>query len=834
MRSFFLTFLLTFFAQFTSPFFFGANESEDQRLNVPGNCECTCDCQDAPEEDCDLDLYILLDAAVCVRETWDEMKFRVNLLAKSIDEEYPIGSQVRISIISYAKSVVHNIKIDATNDNGNFLNYYELSEKIDKLDWMNEGSYLNNGVEFLRQVIKNDIANDDPNHLRQKAALLVTNGKSHKTVADDVVAEVLIGLRDEDEVQLFFNTLVPIQDEKTYEDCKVCDFNRKLIENLLEMTIRTDANLDRELVMGSVISKTKLVKYFSKELLYMCPHRIDPGYCTDCACTCEMPEGLEGLQGPPGLPGPMGRSSMSARMGLPGQPGRCGVNGPEGISGLNGRDGSPGAHGSPAGEGLNGFSGLVGAEGNQGRRGRPGSSGSLGQAGEEGPAGLPGDDGELGPRGDDGEKGLKGPSGNPGPVGDVGDKGDKGDQGPDGPDGRVGPRGAAGKRGRRGAPGEHGDRGPAGQRGPQGYPGVQGQQGLPGNNGKDGPVGARGIRGNPGPTGKPGALQDLPPEKMVRERIRGVLQKMLPEFGSEAGSLAMFTGGLARSGSTEKCYPNPSAIYTQILNSFKGSVGNIWKEENVIEVESVDDEFEGGSIFDNYEGLGLENEDENDIPVVDPTTKTIEVTRPTQSEADTQIVPGIKQADILFLIEASENMISMNWQSVINWIKILVEDARENTDYTSVDSMAIVIRFRRYESQAIQRLLNLKKQELSQETGMQVYLEYLTESTNDSYQALELIMDKYYPRLRIGSKKFLVTLTDGFYRTSSERSVEEKQAILDECQSKFDAMIAIGYGEVATNDDLKLISKGDSYYLLDSVRDLVSVTEVVTSAMNLD
>jgi len=175
----FLSLLAALFVTTNSAYFHN-NEVENPFLDA--NCQCTCNCKDAPEQSCDLDLYILLDSAVCVKDIWDEMKFRVNLLVKTIDEEFAIGQHVRVSVMSYANNVSHDVKIDATMD-GKPLNYYQLSEKIDKLRWMNEGSYLDNGLEFMKSTIRKDMAGASGSISRRRAALMITNGKSHQTLS---------------------------------------------------------------------------------------------------------------------------------------------------------------------------------------------------------------------------------------------------------------------------------------------------------------------------------------------------------------------------------------------------------------------------------------------------------------------------------------------------------------------------------------------------------------------------------------------------------------------------------------------------------------------------
>ena len=464
------------------------------------NCQCTCNCKDAPDNNCDLDLYVVLDAAVCVKDIWQELKFRVNLLAKNIDENYGLGgestsSNTRISIISYAKQANINIRIE------DGLNYYQFSEALDKIDWVNEGSYLNNGLSALEKYMREGHSDN-----RSKAVLLVTNGKSHKTVGDLEVSSILKRISNEMNAKIFVNTLVPIKNEMAYSDCKVCDFNRVLFSNQLELEIRNEDNKLLEFTRGSVISKDDLTKLFNIEMNFMCPESVDPKYCDDCSCKCVMPEGPPGIDGRFGGPGNAGLSGKQGQDGLPGLNGRCGIKGPNGVEGLMGKPGSPGSHGKYGFEGLCGEPGLIGINGINGRPGRPGASGSMGYRGFPGEPGFQGNDGKEGSRGKNGNKGPIGEPGYPGPTGPMGVEGQPGEPGLAGEDGSPGDEGLRGERGDTGLQGDIGEPGDKGSDGNPGPVGIEGDQGSRGVNGLDGPKGMVGVKGNPGRVGRSGKL----------------------------------------------------------------------------------------------------------------------------------------------------------------------------------------------------------------------------------------------------------------------------------------------------------------------------------------
>lgn len=750
------------------------------------NCQCSCDCTDAAKPDCHIDLYILLDAAVCVRDIWAEMIFRVNRFLQTVNDEFEIGTNARVSVLSYADEVRHEIKIEEP------LNYEQLVNKVGKIEWMNQGSYLNNGVNFLEEVIRKDIDQDkvfgNPPS-RKRVVLLVTNGKSHKTVTDDKVAETLKVIRDELDVQMYFNTLVPIKEGREYENCKVCDFNRKLLVDLMNMVVRDgQANYADAEQYGSIISKTKLVERFKADLPIYCPKEIKMGGCKDCSCRCNAPEGDQGISGIQGVKGPIGCQGCNGVPGQDGEDGRCGLSGPNGVDGLNGKPGSPGRHGYSGSEGNIGKFGGVGLAGVNGLIGNPGSSGPLGDKGEVGGNGVVGQQGQqglVGAEGNAGPAGFEGFIGAEGPEGPIGETGLAGLDGKPGPEGQQGPNGQTGLPGARGL---RGDRGEAGVSGKRGHPGLDGEQGRPGVPGQDGPKGPPGITGNPGPTGRNGnnIAKVVPGEEEFREQVRFYLSNLLNDEN------------------TIKNNPNYQCKYL------------------------------GGEIYQQIMA-GLAIKKTFSVPKA---TEVVEATS-NKVEKQTQKTPEInknKATDVVFLIEASENILAYHWSDITSWIEQVLNEANEQ-GYENIESLGIIVRFRQDQSKRFKKFLQKKVDKMQQQTGINISLEYLSGDDSDSYDALNLINDKVFKQLRHNSNKILISMTDGLYRASSQKTTEEKVSIVNNTHENFSTMIAVGYGSTMDEQLLKNWSYKEgsdikTHFMLRGVEDLEHIIDNVVQSFH--
>jgi hypothetical protein len=541
------------------------------------NCQCDCECVPIVENPCQLDLYIMLDAAICVKDIWEEMKFRVDNLLLKIDDRHVIGNSnsVRISISKYADSTSEIISL------GEEMSYSQLSSKLSEMTYLNEGSYLNNGIEGISQTIQRSMGSLN----RNRAVLFITNGKSHKNVTNRSVMPALQRLRDLVQGRLYFNTLVDIAE---YLDCDACDFNRVLLnpfgldrsyENSFDsitpgLLVKSDDTLNVDSVKeneyaGAIISKLDLAKYFVPEVDFICNidalNRASSAVkekqdCTQCTCQCEAMAGPQGIDGIEGEQGPEGCQGCDGEPGKPGEDGRCGMDGPDGIPGIPGRPGSPGAHGHPGVEGPKGPNGedgqpgVDGAHGNSGGAGQPGKKGGLGRPGTPGPDGNPGDIGGAG------SPGALGPAGHPGKQGNQGQPGSRGNNGKPGQPGPKGAPGINGARGQTGSPGPNGNPGQDGSHGQKGFEGRQGRQGPAGENGSDGPAGAIGITGNPGKVGRDGKLGRAPSDHEIRAKIRAYLEQILPANGDNMVKNSPY-----------ECANFRSSLYMEILARFAGS-----------------------------------------------------------------------------------------------------------------------------------------------------------------------------------------------------------------------------------------------------------------------
>jgi len=511
---------------------------------LESNCQCSCNCQQWHELSCQLDLYVMMDAAICVKDIWDEMKLRVTNLLKVLDEQYTIGdaNSIRISIGQWAEHYEQIVDISSGQ------NFQEVSHSVSQMKWKNEGSYLNaslsgSGADYgsgLVHTLEQDIrlnGND-----RNRAVLFITNGKSHRTVENSAIYSDLEQVRQMVDGRLYFNTLVKIMDY----DCIACDYNRELLtashrgRSLVPgLMVRSEDNIMNDAKMGSIISKNMLVNYFNQEVDHICQIRaqkeinakVDLENCQECQCKCYMPEGPSGLTGEIGEQGPPGCDGCDGNPGKPGDDGKCGIPGPDGVDGIDGRPGSPGNHGNPGPEGQPGRPGNMGPKGVTGASGASGAAGQPGQKGQPGKRGAPGPAGDAGRAGAPGQPGNRGAQGHPGKAGPKGAPGQPGSIGAPGKPGMRGDIGAAGAAGARGAAGAAGAKGAQGKAGAKGLPGMQGPQGAPGMNGKDGPVGEEGIQGNPGRVGADGKVGRAPSEAEVIAHIQSYLAQLLPVNG---------------------------------------------------------------------------------------------------------------------------------------------------------------------------------------------------------------------------------------------------------------------------------------------------------------
>jgi hypothetical protein len=480
------------------------------------NCKCECDCEPPKDEACRTDYVVLLDAASCVRNAWDEMKLRVDLIARNVNNDHKMGVDTRFSVIRYAKSAFLDIELSEN------LAYGAFSAKLNTLETFNEGSFLNVGLQkVLRYVNANKSAG------RKQVVIIITNGNSHPDA--NVKPEDISRLNSIVQGQLYVNTIIPIVKndfERVGENCVACKWNKELFVE--------KAGLD---INRQIISKDKIEVAMRKEISSLCFVAQPDRECNNCICTCQAPTGPQGPIGPAGLNGEDGPDGYMGKDGVPGRDGAHGLDGPNGANGCDGAHGNPGSHGVPGqdgqpgsmgSQGITGPQGPAGGKGSgQGEQGPVGAPGAPGQAGAPGQDGAPGEDGRPGPQGVRGAQGASGASGEAGEKGASGQKGAPGNAGRpgfDGVDGAIGAHGEVGATGRKGAQGR---RGPAGAMGAQGKSGANGQVGA---------AGRRGVVGMPGATGPRGGMgNDNDQEEFVRQKVRGILNKLLLSEDSSRG-----------------------------------------------------------------------------------------------------------------------------------------------------------------------------------------------------------------------------------------------------------------------------------------------------------
>lgn len=513
--------------------------------NAAGNCECKCNCKFEPANPCNLDFIIVLDAASCVRNVWNEMKLRISTVANRLDNVYPLGGQSRFSIITYANSAKVEIGLEEN------LNFIEFSKRLDQVNTINEGSFLDRGLKELYSYSAQQRVAD-----RKQVVIVVTNGKSHPdaTVDRDTLRDYAVTLNDQlpgDMEAFYINTIVSVDlggysveqfngqivrgsgntfarvdsNNKDKYDCPGCGWNEKLFLDIQGRIVGRDGPLS----LDNIISKTDLLHRMTALVENICPAAQAREVCTDCECNCYTEVGPAGKPGRPGPVGPPGIDGECGEDGVPGWDAEVGVPGPCGSDGIDGLHGHPGHHGKP---GTEGDCGNVGKPGPRGGPGQPGPDGNgEGSQGSDGPDGEPGTPGAAGNPGSPGQDGQPGGRGAPGPSGSPGSPGSAGLPGYCGKIGRPGQPGEPGYRGADGAAGAPGDMGSDGQPGAPGAAGHYGAAGQPGDNGsngEDGPEGERGVRGMPGRSGgRGGSKSTANLGSFVNDKVEELLAKYL-------------------------------------------------------------------------------------------------------------------------------------------------------------------------------------------------------------------------------------------------------------------------------------------------------------------
>merc|ERR1711981_990414 len=372
------------------------------------NCKCECDCEPPKDQSCRTDYFVLLDAASCVRNAWDEMKLRVDLIARNVNNEHKMGVDTRFSVIRYAKQAWMDIEVSEN------LNYGAFSAKLNTLETFNEGSFLNVGLQKVLQTVRSNKQAG-----RKQVVIIITKGNSHPDA--NVKPEDISSLNSMVQGQLYVNTIIPIVKndfERVGENCVACKWNKELFVE--------KAGLD---INRQIISKDKIEVAMRKEISSLCYFEQPDRECNNCICTCQAPTGPQGPVGPAGLNGANGPNGCDGAHGNPGshgQPGQDGQPGSMGSQGITGPQGPAGGKGSGSGE-----QGPVGAFGAPGQAGAPGQDGAPGEDGRPGPQGQAGNQGASGASGEAGEKGASGQKGAPGNAGRPGF---------DGVDGAIGAR----------------------------------------------------------------------------------------------------------------------------------------------------------------------------------------------------------------------------------------------------------------------------------------------------------------------------------------------------------------------------------------------------------
>jgi hypothetical protein len=662
---------------------------------------------------------------------------------------------------------------------------------------------------------------------------LVTNGKSHPDAKVD--PEQLRRLSDKTGGQIYVNTLVPIEDNSFEEKCDACDYNEPLFVQQAGFS------------QNQIISKDLLDSRVPDILSSLCPlNQVVERECNDCTCTCESFVGQQGAIGYQGNKGENGGNGRQGVDGAPGVDGFAGVDGPNGADGCDGASGSPGTHGRPGSEGVSGRSGLVGVTGPRGPAGGRGSG-----SGNKGLPGFPGQMGAQGEAGVDGLNGMDGPMGRPGLAGAEGDSGISGERGEKGQNGQHGLAGQDGEPGfpgpvipgMPGQPGETGPKGPKGQRGPNGADGVQGQQGFCGKVGKNGP---KGVVGMPGATGPRGGIKmdNSQVESKIRNGVRSILDKLLPEnnmnrvCGGNCQSYAdyaetMYNQIIAITTQTEAARPptrapvtyEPEVTTQEVVETTEyvtrrpathrpatrrpathRPVTRRTTTEALPEVTEGDDE-------DDYNNYWNDLDDDEDSEV-EPVTHSV-TERPAGHGAAGAV-------DLVFMIETSDYMLNLDWELVTSWVKRVITVAKSDPS-KNVRSAIVVIRFnqsRHTMAAMLENKINEMKAVLQEDAVVQHIV-------SDPFEALEFANNNVYNKLRHGSKRVLITITDGTHRDMNDVSDANVQ-ILADTMTKYPVMIAIGLGsDVDAKSLAPFASHEDKIFVDVTAEQLMDITQAV-------
>ena len=366
--------------------------------------------------------------------------------------------------------------------------------------------------------------------------------------------------------------------------------------------------------------------------------------------------------------------------------------------------------------------------------------------------------------------GRDGPTGRKGRSGSIGETGPSGQQGIQGLPGVPGEKGPIGPKGQSGDCGENGDNGNPGQQGEQGTPGSKGETGSIGNPGLRGEQGDRGQVGDSGEKGYPG----------------------LPGSQGEDGDNGV----------------------DGVVAASQGSAGvpGLRGEQGSSTLDFVQTLTGAGMLLDDYLPLQKQGVCANrcsPIPVFSPTQEPVTQDLVTQEK----VIVKNKNLDIVFIIEASDNMVVAEWDDIVSFCEKVINLAIHQK--YSVKNVVVIARFMKTNSY-LQRFLESKLSELDHKLqGLSASTHLYQEYFESFIEARKHVMTDVYPYLRQNSKKALISVTDYMYREGKDfENIDGSIETTIEIMNSFDVMIAIGVGPAVEEENLVMdVSHGSKLFI---------------------
>jgi hypothetical protein len=346
-------------------------------------------------------------------------------------------------------------------------------------------------------------------------------------------------------------------------------------------------------------------------------------------------------------------------------------------------------------------------------------------------------------------------------------------------------------------------------------------------------AGPQGVKGMPGPTGKRGGLKmsDSQIQAKIRLSVRQILDRLLPENNAAraCGNQCMSYSEYAKK------------VFNTIVEVFP-----VTEIEPVTDAPYVPYEPETDAPYEPYVPPATdapyvppateEIATEAPVIIIEPTTETdyTATEEPEEYEDDEddydayldlvddyedgnvniieQPTASGQAVDLVFLIETSDYMLNLDWDLVTAWVKRVITVAKSDPS-KNVESCIVIIRFnhsRHTMASILEQRIDRMKQELMEDAIVQHVV-------SDTFEALDYANSVVYNNLRHGSKRVLITITDGSHREFNESGhvSDANAAVLANTMAKYPVMIAIGLGSDVDAKQLSAFASHDDKVFVD-------------------